>query len=78
MPRQTARLEIVSAVESTRVVPIDRTPFSIGSNPDSDLRLAAAGVAPVHARIVRLAGVHHLLPGPSPAPLIAGGRGDQP
>src|SRR5262249_40860130 len=50
-----------------------RTPFSIGSNPDSDLRLATPGVAPVHARIVRLAGAHHLVPGPSSAPLMADG-----
>ncbi len=73
MPRQTARLEVSGAEESTRVVPIGRTPFSIGSHPDSDLRLTATGVAPVHARIAQLAGAHYLLPGPSAAPLTADG-----
>jgi len=73
LSRQTARLEIVSAEESTREVPVGRTPFSIGTHPDSDLRLTAAGIAPIHARIVQLTGIHHLLPGPSAAPLTADG-----
>ncbi|OLC54953.1 MAG: hypothetical protein AUH92_03155 [Acidobacteria bacterium 13_1_40CM_4_69_4] len=67
------RLEIASAEGPTQVVPVDRTPFSIGADPACDLHLAAAGIAPGHARIVQFAGTHHLLPGPSAAPLTVEG-----
>ena len=73
MSLKTARLEIASPEGPTQVVPVDRTPFTIGAGSGSDLRLTAAGVAPGHARIVLFAGTHHLLPGPSAAPLTADG-----
>ncbi|OLE64954.1 MAG: hypothetical protein AUG03_07040 [Acidobacteria bacterium 13_1_20CM_2_68_14] len=73
MPRQTVRLEISSQDGFTKVVPVDRTPFSIGSEKSSHLALAAPGIAQHHAQIVLLGGTCHLLPGASAAPLFADG-----
>ena len=67
------RLEISSADGSTRIVPVDRSPFSIGTAASSNLTLAAPGIAPQHAQIVLLGGVCHLLPAAPGAPLSADG-----
>lgn len=73
MARPIVRLEISGPEGSSRAVPIDRTPFSIGSEPSCHLVLADPAIAPVHAQIVLLAGTHHLLPGPAAAPLFTEG-----
>lgn len=62
MPRQMARLEIGGSDGLAKVVAIDRTPFSIGSDRSASLPLPVAGVAPVHAQIVQFGGEHHLVP----------------
>jgi len=67
------RLEIASKDGFTKIVPIDRTPFSIGSESSSSLALAAPGIAPHHAQIALLGGACHLVPGTSRAPLFADG-----
>src|SRR5262245_57907709 len=73
LPRPMVRLEISSADGSTRTVPVDRSPFSIGAAASSNLTLAASGIAPQHAQIVLLGGVCHLLPAVPGAPLSADG-----
>ncbi|HEV8701643.1 MAG TPA: ATP-binding protein [Candidatus Polarisedimenticolia bacterium] len=65
MPRQMARLEIRGSDGLTRVVAVDRTPFSIGSDRSATLPLPAPGIAPIHAQIVQFGGEHHLVPHPS-------------
>jgi signal transduction histidine kinase len=55
-------------------VEIDRTPFAIGSGPGVDLALPQEGLAPIHARIVVLAGVHHLVPFSPDTALTCEGR----
>jgi len=67
------RLEISSADGSTRVVPVDHTPFSIGSDKSSHLALAAPGIAAHHSQIVLLGGLCHLLPVASGVALSADG-----
>ncbi|MGH9749112.1 MAG: ATP-binding protein [Candidatus Polarisedimenticolia bacterium] len=68
--RRAACLEIVTPDGFTKVVPIPRSPFGIGSAPTSDLRLENQDLREVHARIVLLGAVHHLVPdGPAPVTL---------
>lgn len=74
MPRQMARLEIAGSGGSTRVVAVDRTPFSIGADHSADLRLPVPGIAPCHAQIVLFGGVHHLVPHVSVTALRADGN----
>lgn len=62
MSQPAVQLEIVAPDGSSRSVRIDRSPFVIGSDHACDLTLAAPGLQPVHARIVRLGGAYHLLP----------------
>jgi len=73
LPRQTVRLEIALPDGSSRTVPLDHTPFSIGSAPSSRLALALPGVAEHHAQIVVLGGAYHIVPGASGAPLSVDG-----
>ncbi len=73
MPRQTVRLEIADPDGSSRTVPLDHTPFTIGSAPSSRLALALPGIAEHHAQIVLLGGAYHLVPGASGAPLSVEG-----
>ncbi len=72
------RLEIANPEGFIRTVPIDRTPFSIGSEGSSHLTLAAPGIAAHHAQIVLLGGTCHLLPGRSVAPLSVDGAAVPP
>lgn len=74
MPRQMARLEIASSEGFTKVVVVDRTPFSIGADRSADLPLPAPGIAPCHAQIVLFGGEHHLVPDPSGKALLADGK----
>lgn len=67
MPRQMARLEIGGSDGLTKVVAVDRTPFSIGSDRSASLPLPVPGMAPVHAQIVQFGGEHHLVPHPAAA-----------
>ncbi len=69
-----ACLEIFSAHQPPRRVAIDRTPFAIGAGPGVDLALPQEGLAPIHARIVLLAGVHHVLPVSPQATLLCEGQ----
>jgi len=73
LPRQMARLEIASPDGFVKIVPVDRTPFSIGSETSSHLTLGAPGISPHHAQIVLLGGTCHIVPGASGAPLFADG-----
>jgi signal transduction histidine kinase len=73
LPRTLIRLEVTAPGGFTRLVPINRTPFTVGSDQSADLALPAPGVAPCHARIVLLGGTYHLVPGPSGAPLLKEG-----
>ncbi len=61
MPRPIVRLEITRPDAPARMVPIDHSPFTIGSAGGADLVLPDPSVAPLHAQVVLLAGVHHLL-----------------
>jgi signal transduction histidine kinase len=73
LPRTLVRLEVVAPGGFTKIVPINRTPFTVGSDRSADLALTASGVAPCHARIVLLGGVYHLVPDSSGAPLTKEG-----
>lgn len=64
MPAAIVSLEIISARQPERVVRIERTPFSIGSEATADLALAEPGVSAHHAQIVLLGGAYRLIPGP--------------
>jgi signal transduction histidine kinase len=72
LPRQVVRLEITSPDGPARVVSLDRTPFTVGSEHTCDLVLALPGVEKRHAQVVRLGGVYHLLPAHPSAPVTAG------
>jgi signal transduction histidine kinase len=66
--RRAACLEIVTPDGFTRVVPIPRSPFGIGGAAAADLRLEDQDLRDLHARIVLLGAVHHLVPdGAAPA-----------
>jgi signal transduction histidine kinase len=67
------RLEISTPDVSSRTVVVGRLPFWIGSDPRADLPLAAPGVAPRHAQIVRILGAYHLVPEPSAGPVLVDG-----
>jgi len=69
-----ASLEVFTAHQPPRRVAIDRTPFAIGAGPGADLALPQAGLAPIHARIVLLAGVHHVVPFSPETTLICEGQ----
>jgi signal transduction histidine kinase len=73
LPRTLVRLEVAAPGGFTKLVSINRTPFTVGSDRSADLPLPAARVAPCHARIVLLGGVYHLVPDPSGAPLLKDG-----
>lgn len=73
MPRAIVRLEVLAPGGFSKLVPITRTPFTVGSDGSADLALPAPGVAPCHARIVLLGGVYHIVPDPSGAPLLKEG-----
>ncbi len=73
MPAAVVRLEIVRSDQALRVVPIERTPFSIGSEATADLALAEPGVSAHHAHIVLLGGAHRLIPGSDRTALVLDG-----
>ena len=73
MPRPAVQLEIARAEGVPTKIRIDRTPYTIGSEPKSDLHLPLAGIKPCHARVVCVGGIYLLLPEPgAPAPLVDG------
>ncbi|HEU4402308.1 MAG TPA: ATP-binding protein [Candidatus Polarisedimenticolia bacterium] len=73
MSRPIVRLEIATREGLTRIVPVERTPFAIGSDPSSDLSIAGAGIAPHHVTIVLLGGAYHLVPEPAAPPVHLNG-----
>jgi signal transduction histidine kinase len=73
LPRPIVLLEIADCDGFTKTVPVDRTPFVIGSDRSADLTLVGPGIAPTHAQIVLWGGVHHLLPDPGSTGLSADG-----
>jgi signal transduction histidine kinase len=74
MSRPIPRLEILGPAGSSSGISISTTPFSIGSDATSDLRLKGHGVQSLHAQIVLLGGVYHLVPQPSVPPPLVGGK----
>ena len=73
MPAPVVRLEIVRPGQPAQVVPIERTPFSIGSDATGDLVLDEPGIAPRHAQIVLLGGAYRLIPAAAGAGLVLDG-----
>lgn len=73
MARPIARLEIPAPGGPARLVPIDRLPFSIGSDRSANLPLEGPGLRPHHAQIVYVGGAYHLLPDTSVAALSVDG-----
>src|SRR6266571_4173940 len=73
LPHQTVRLEIADPDGTSRTVPLDHTPFTIGSAASSRLTLALPGIAEQHAQIILLGGAYHLVPGAGGAPLSVDG-----
>ncbi len=53
-------------------ITIDRAKLTIGSAADADVRLAAAWIAPLHARLDTIAGAHHIIAEGSAQILLGG------